>query len=173
MTTGCDRRALTLIELTLVLVILGIITGAVVIRIQGPLGRARLDDAIDAVAGFDRLTRLAAVQQDRPFRMAFDLSRGRLSRTDLQGKPAGVELKLPGGFEMRRLIVRRQDADTSSLAVSCSRHGRTPTYAVLLEGAGRKQWLVTFGLTGKQIRLDSEQQVREILAATGVRHDAG
>ena len=81
---------------------------------------------------------------------------------------------MPDGFTIQRVLVRGQDIQEGAVAISCSRLGLTPTYAVLLHGkGGLSQWLVTCGLSGQQIKVDSEAQAREILLQTGVRNDVG
>ena len=57
---SASRRGFTLIELTVVLLIVAILAGVVTLRLQGPLHRAEMRDVIERIAFFDHLTRVHA-----------------------------------------------------------------------------------------------------------------
>ncbi len=169
-----DRSAFSLIELTVVLLILAISAAAVTLRIQRPLGTARMRDLTDAIGHFDRLTRVSAQEQDRPLRIVADLSEGTLRRTDDRGRSLETRpLRVPKGFEIRRALVRGRETERGEVIIPCSRRGLTPSYALLVVGGGRQQWVVVAGLTGELVEVGSEKQVREILAMAGAGRDAG
>ena len=168
-----NRRGFSLIELSLVLVILAILAGAVALRLQGPMSHARMGDVAGAVEAFDHVTRTAAVEQDRPLRMLIDLGAGRLSRLDEDGRPLPVApLVLPEGFRIARVLVREHDVADGQTTISCSRHGLTPTHALLLEGQGQRRWLVFAGLARDALGVDDETQAKEILEVASPRRDA-
>lgn len=165
--------AFSLTELTVVLLIVAIVAGAVALRVQGPLGRAQVNDVVGAVASFARTTRAAAREQDRPMRLVVDLSAGTLRRTDDHGRAiGGPALTLPDGFSVHRLLLERQDVTASDVAIPCSRRGLMPTCGLEFRGRGQRQWVVVAGLTGELVQVDSEQEARKIVAATGVRRHA-
>jgi prepilin-type N-terminal cleavage/methylation domain-containing protein len=161
-------RAFSLIELSLVLLIIAIAAAAVTLRVQGPMGHARMRDAVDAIGQFDRTTRQAARAQDRPLWLTVDLAAGTIRRVTDSGREAdGAVLSLPDGFAMERLLVRGQETGDSARALTCSRSGLVPTYALLLRGGGERRWLVVAGLTGELLEVAGEGEARELVAATG------
>ena len=167
------RGGFTLVELMLVLLILAIAAAAVTVRAQGSLRGARMNEVLSAFRDFDRTTRAAARNQDRPFRLVVSLSGGTIARADGEGRLIrGQVMSLPSDIRFDRLLVRRQDCRDGDVTISCSRKGFTPTYAVLLKSSGRSQWLVVAGLTGDMLLVADEKQARNILEAGG-GNDAG
>ena len=168
-------KGFSLVELIAVLLIISIVAGAVMLRVQGPLHSTQMRDVIDQVRNFDLPTRSYALEQDRPVHLVVDLAAGELSRTDTQGTQLlGEPLKLPLGCRIARLLVRGEDVSTGSIAIGFSRLGLSPSYAVLLEGPGnRRQWILVAGLSGEIVEIDDEQEVQNILDAAGQGVDAG
>ncbi len=168
------RGAFSLIELTVVLLILGIGAAAAALRIQGPMRNARLDDVVDQVRQFDHVTRQWAVAHNRSARLVVDVSTGRLSRTDAEGRELGSEpLTLPDNVAIAELHVRGRRMGVGQVSVSRSQAGRTPTYGIVLEeDGGRRRWLIFAGLTGEFTETDDPEVLEAILAAAGPRRDA-
>ena len=170
------RQAFTLAELTVVLTIIAVVAAAVTLRIQGPLGRARQRDVVESIGAFDHTTRVAAREQDRPLRLVIDAEAGELRRADGDGRLLeSGRLRLPDGFRFERLLLRGADADAGFAGVSmvpCSRHGLTPSYALLLDCGGVRRWLLVAGLTGTVVEVADEDEARQTLAVTGLRGDA-
>ena len=167
------RRGFSLIELTMVLLILAVIAAGAALRVQAPLTTARATEAVDRIRQFDRLTRAAAYRQDRPLSLIVDLSAGRLERTDQAGRSvSGDPLRLDGRCRIARLLVRDRALSAGRVVVPCSRRGLTPSYALAVDTPGRRQWLLFAGLTGEMIQVADERQAEEILAAAA-RPDAG
>lgn len=164
-------RGFTLIELTVVLLILAILAAAVTLRAQGPMSAARVDDAAGAVAAYDAATRSAAQSQDRPLTLVIDLSEGRLSREDAHGRRVdSMPLDLPSSVRLSLwLDGRRIEGGQASIRVSS--HGQTPSYAVRIASSGRETWRVFAGLTGGTLAVEDESQVQDILAV-GAGRDA-
>ena len=167
------RRGFSLIELTMVLLIAGIVAGAVVVRLHDPMRRAELADVLDRTAHLDRLTRTAARRHDKALRLVVDLTAGEIRQTDTNGEQGLDPLKLPSRWRIERLIVSGRVVRSGSVSIACSRTGRTPSYAMLVTGPGdRSRWLLLAGLTGRRVEKESEEDVRAILAAAGLRPDA-
>jgi prepilin-type N-terminal cleavage/methylation domain-containing protein len=163
-----SRRGFSLIELMAVLLIMGIMAGAVALRIQNPLRKARMADVTGSLEQLDRSTRHAARQQRRAMRIVFDRSTGTIARTDDQGHPAGSgDVVLPAGYEIEHLLVVGQDITTGVAVVRCTAMGVTPTYAMLLNAGGRRQWIVVAGLTGQFVQAQDERDARQTVAVTG------
>lgn len=168
------RGAFTLIELTVVILILGIAAAAASLKMHSPVRAAQAADTIGAIVDYDRTTRTAARQQDRPLHLVVDLSGGVLSRTDQQGRPvATASMNLGEGIRIKRLLVGEHDKTDGVVSLCCSRAGAMPTYAILVEAAGaRTQWLVIVGLSGQLVQVDSEREAQDIVAAAD-RSNAG
>jgi prepilin-type N-terminal cleavage/methylation domain-containing protein len=169
-----NRRAFSLVELTVVLLILAIMAGAVAVSARGPLRKVGIERTVDEIIAFDRLTRQYARQQDRAIRLLVDLSAGELRRTDEEGRgELGEPLRLASGYSVARLRLAGQDIASGQVAISCSALGLTPTYAVLLEGAGgRRQWVLVAGLSGQIVGTGDDKETENILAMLEARPHA-
>jgi type II secretory pathway pseudopilin PulG len=152
--------------LSVVLVIAGIVAGAVALRMGRPMSSARMADALGAIRDFDLTTRSAARAQDRPYSLLADLDRGQFSRSDEQENPARrVSLALPAGCRIERFLVGDQDSYAGEAAIHYSRQGLSPAYAFCLATQGRRQWVAVAGLTGEQVLVENEKEAHDILAA--------
>lgn len=158
----------------MVLLIVAIAAATVTLRVQGPLRRARFAELRGRLAVFDALTRRHAREHDRPVLLLVDLIENRIWRTDEEGsEQLGAVLRLPADVTIRRLWIGQKRITAGSASIACSRGGLTPTYAMCLEdGDGRKLRFFVAGLTGQVLRLDSDEQIEEILAALQPRGNA-
>lgn len=162
----------SLIELSVVLLVIAIAAAAVTLRSEGPLHRARMRDVTGRIAEFDRLSRVYAAQNDKALRLNIDLARREFSRSDRRGDQPGSVCRLPAGWTIEKVVMRDKEITSGSTAISCSRHGFTPSYALLIEdGKGRRQWLLLAGLTGELVKVDDEKEIADIFAALGGRSD--
>jgi prepilin-type N-terminal cleavage/methylation domain-containing protein len=161
------RTAFTLIELSIVILLLGVAAAAVTLRMQGPMRRAQAGDAAAALADYDRTTRVAARQQDRPLQLAMKLGEGKAWRKNA----AGDDLPMPpltlGPYARVQCVVIGQQVYRAGDAVlPCSRRGCTPSYAVELAGGEASQWFVVAGLTGQMVQVNDEKEALATIAAT-------
>lgn len=162
------RRAFSLIEITVVILVLAVIAGAVTLRMAASVQRARMDDVIGRIEQFDRLARVHTREHDRPLRLVVDMTAGTFQRTDARGSDEPCPpLVLPDGYRIARLLVKAHAATSGSVSITCSRLGLTPSYALGIEGpAGQRKWLLVTGLSGRFVECESEEKTRNILAAT-------
>ena len=101
-------------------------------------------------------------------RIVFDRSAGAVRRTDDQGQPAGSgDVVLPAGYQIEHLLVVGQDITAGAAVVRCTAMGVTPTYALLLNAGGRRQWVIVAGLTGQFVQAQDERDARQTVAVTG------
>ncbi len=173
-----EAAAFSLIELTVVLLLLGIAAAVVTLRLAGPTARVNMRDAADRIARFDHASRAWAREHDVALRVAVDLGANEIRRTTADGgedaRDLGGPLELPAGWRIGRLLIGGEAAAGESASIAVSRLGLTPSYAMLLEGpGGRRQWVLLTGLGGEMALPDDEGQLRDILAAERPRHDAG
>ena len=167
-------KGFSLIEITIVLLILAIAAATVTLRVQGPMHSARMRDVIGQIGQFDRLTRTYARQHDQPVLMMVDPSANRLSRlAGCKCEPIGRPMELPDGFTIARLVVGSRHVGAAAAAIQCSRRGFGPSYAILLEGPGdQRRWVLLTGLGGELLEPNDDSEVRDILAATAPGPDA-
>jgi prepilin-type N-terminal cleavage/methylation domain-containing protein len=167
------RRGFTLVELSVVVLILGIMAGAVTLHMASPMQRAGLTSATAEIVSFDHLTRTQSRESDLPMRLVVDLAEHRLQRTSETGDPLGTAFELPSGYRITRLLVGEKTIYSGSASITCSRLGAMPTYAVLVEAPNtQKRWVVVAGLTGQTIESDDEKEVLGILGVLKARSDA-
>ena len=169
------QTAFTLVELTVVLLVLAITAGAVALRVAGPMARAKVENIVGRIAQFDRTTRRHCISNDRKVRMVIDLGEGRLQLTDAGGRDLqGQTLVLPKPLKIAQVVLAEDETSSGIVTLSCSTRGLMQSYAMLVEGAGeREQWLMFCGLTGRVVEMDGYDQVVETFRALKVRDHAG
>ena len=171
------RGGFSLIEMTVVLLILAISAAAVTLRIQGPLHNAQMSDVVERVAEFDLLTRTFARENDQPVWVCVNLDKNQLQRSRKEQdtyKECGSAMTLPDGFSISRLMLRDNDYEHGSVMIRFSRLGLGPSYVLRLIGpSDREQWILVTGVGGQLVQITNEEEARNILDATKNRSDAG
>ncbi|NQU74915.1 MAG: prepilin-type N-terminal cleavage/methylation domain-containing protein [Planctomycetes bacterium] len=166
----------SLIELTVVLLIIAIAAAAVTLRVQQPMRLAQMREVLERMEQFDRLTRTYAREHDKAVWVELDLSTGRLSQMDESesGRATGQAFKLPKGYTICKLKFPGQDVSAGKAAVVYSRGGLGATYAMLLEDPQRRRrWVLCTGLGGQVLQFDDEREIRDILDAVAAGRNAG
>ena len=163
----------SLTELTVVLLIMAIVAGAVTMKMYSPLARAKLGDIVGQIRQFDAQTREYARQQDCSVRLVLDVNNGEIRRENRQGEELGTALVLPERFSIRRVWLAGDALFAGSASIGISRSGLSKTYALSLEDStGQKRWILLAGLTGQAVELESDAQIQDIFDAFNGR-DAG
>lgn len=167
-------RGFSLIELTVVLLVLAILAAIVAIKLEGPAGQARMSDVTDRIGAMDSTVRGIAETRDEPLRLVIDLDEGRLHATDGRGRDdVGSPCVLPDRFRVGAVRTRGGERTAGTVDIPVSRLGLTPTYALRLEGpGGRKQWILVAGLSGERVEID-ETELRTIIEPPQAGHHAG
>lgn len=168
-------RAFTLVELTVVLLLMAVLAGVVAVSFAASVRTARLEDVIRQIESFDHLARDEAVRFDRPVARAFRVSQGALVRLDPAAQDEGTVIwRLGSTVRIDRVMVEGDGAADRDATVRYSRLGYSPTYAVQLSDTkGNRRWLVVAGLSGSTRVTNDEMEVRHILAQAGsARHNA-
>ncbi len=161
------RKAFSLIELTVVLLIVGIAASAVALRVAAPMKAANMDDACRRARQFDELTRSYCRGQGRPVVMEFTADGKRIRRLNTAGESVGGECELGDDLTITAVLLAGTESyPAGNVRVACSSLGFAPTYAMLIEGPGRqRRWLIFAGLTGEVTETTDDAQVRGILEA--------
>ncbi len=169
------RRGFTLIELSIVLVILGIASGAVALRMHSPLQRAQSKEVLSAIVQFDRTTRSYARMQDEPVLLIIGSRGNRLLRTTPDKKKnLSGKFELPHKWQIIRTLVGSKATSGMTGEIRISRQGYSDSYAICLKDKkNRRTWMIVTGLTGAIIFCDNEIQAKNILVAKFEGNDAG
>jgi prepilin-type N-terminal cleavage/methylation domain-containing protein len=170
-----QRRGFSLIEVTLVILILGIMAGAVTLRMAAPMNQANLNTIVAETGSFDNLARTAARTQGRPVQLVIDLGEPALRTSGEDGASLGPAYVLPSGYRLAKLYLGDQTFYSGQTAIQCSRLGHTATYGLEIEATnGQRRWLLVAGLTGQMVECENEADIRGILdASTAARGNAG
>jgi prepilin-type N-terminal cleavage/methylation domain-containing protein len=162
------RRGFTLIETMIAVIILGLLTGAVVLSFAGPVGRARLAEGVEQVTYVDVSTRELARRTGRAMEVRIDLSEGVLERRE-GARGVTFRTSVPVRVERVRTVERREESGEVRMPVSGL--GLSPTYAVKLVGPEGVRWVVVAGLSGEVRVMTDDAQVDSIFAALSPRRD--
>ncbi|MBI1335792.1 MAG: prepilin-type N-terminal cleavage/methylation domain-containing protein [Phycisphaera sp.] len=184
------RGAFTLIEVMAVVVVMGLLACATAWTMAGTARRGNRDLARSRLVFADRLARVAGSRTGQRSTLDIDLDKQTITRTltDTDGREVDRQtVTLPEGQRVERVLTVEQPdeswvfaddgvvhADESGVVeIVYSRHGRSPSYAVLLSTGDEKQWVVFSGLTGQTDTQTDDKTVKNIfsLLATG-RADA-
>ena len=156
-----NRRAFTLIEMIVVIVLIGLLTAAVVMSFARPVEKVRAKDAVEMVRSLDESARAQARRSGDSVQIVIDLSARTLARRGAGGKVV-FEAALPNGFEIDRFRSGVDDIASAEAVVSCSALGLTRTYAVHLSGPGLNEWLLFAGLSGEVTVVKDEATLESI-----------
>ncbi len=165
--TSDRHRGFTLIEMTAVLVLLGVLAALATLSLASSIRQSRMDDAVAEFAMHDHLIRQRAQQFGSP--LSIDLQLGPANVIRLHGNSPGDSeiLHLPGGVRITRMLMAGESisrVDYGDVSIPCSAQGLTPSYAVQLAGSGNdRRWIFIAGLTGQATNMNDEQQVEQVL----------
>jgi len=170
-----NNKGFSLIEITMVLLIMGVAAAAVTLRVEPMLRHERMEQVVRDIVDFDRLTRALARRHDQQLRLVLDTSVGELRRLDVTGAESrGRAVRLPDNYAITKVLVRSQDVGSGTISIPCSHRGFMPTYAVRLDSpGGRRQWILLTALGGQEVLIDDNNadKIRDILAFTTRRRD--
>ena len=175
---GRGQWGFTLIEVMVAVVILGLLTGAVVLAFAGPVNRARMVQAVEEVTYLDASTREVARKSGRAAEVRIDLDEGVIERREGRAGSRQTMFRVGVPAPLRILAVRtaarREESGEAVVPVSAA--GVSPTYAVKIAGPEGSRWVVVAGLSGEVRVLNDDAQVDSIFAAisggAGSRRDA-
>lgn len=169
-----DRRAFTLIEMMAVLVIIALLAMVAGLVLAGPASVARMSDVTDRIEQIDRQARDYAQRFDCPTQLTFNLTAQSITiqRTDDQSL-VGRTLHVPAKYRIERIRFAGQSSDAGETLLSCSTHGSTPSYGLVIAGPQQRVCFLVAGLTGRFAELANEQSIDETFKALAdAGHDA-
>jgi prepilin-type N-terminal cleavage/methylation domain-containing protein len=158
------RRAFTLVETMVAVIILGLLAAAVTWSFRAPLRRARMAEAIEQVKYLDASSRAFARRFGRNVEIVYDVSEGTLERRE-NGRPdATFRTAIASPFRIQAVRTRGRTEEYAEAAIAVSPLGISQTYAVKLAGPEAQRWLVVTGLGGEILTLADDAQVEAIFA---------
>lgn len=157
-----SRRAFTLLEMVVALLIIAILASVSVLSFRGSIDRHRLEQGVDLVARFDARLRRESIRANQPMRATIRRDRGEFVIPD-RGAFRGVSWALPGPVALDAFRVASQVSARQSVELASDRFGQSASYAVKLRAGKFHQWLVVLGGSGQVIRVSDEDQVESYL----------
>jgi len=168
------RRAFSLLELMIVLVLISVMAGAVVLSFRGSLHNAKLATALSAIQSLDQRMRYAAIEQKRMSMLILDLREGRLQSAgrasgQSSGKAAGLtpgeggeKLKLPPGVQISKVYVSTREVQSRRLSLPYYPNGSSVGWAVEVSTGDTKKWVLFAGRSGQVYWAKDEDEVSKI-----------
>jgi prepilin-type N-terminal cleavage/methylation domain-containing protein len=159
------RSAFTLLELLVVLVIVVLLTSVVAVRMQAPYANARLAEVLKRIEFVDGQARGHAHSFAVPWRLTFDLDRGRIyaQRTGSHDE-RHCELVLPDTLRIRHVVTLADEVGSGTVHINVSPRGVTETYAVCVSTqTGSASWLLFAGVSGQVSSLEEFTDVQRVL----------
>jgi prepilin-type N-terminal cleavage/methylation domain-containing protein len=167
-----SRRAFTLVETMVAVIILGVLATAVAWSFRAPLRRARMSEAIEQVKYLDASSRDFARRFGRAVEIVFDLSEGTLERREGRRTEASFRTGIAGPFRIEAVRTRAHNEEYGEASIAVSPLGLSETYAVKLVGPEAQRWVVVTGLAGEILTLADDAQVEAIFAKVAPGRDA-
>ncbi len=159
------RTAFTLTEMAVALLVGAIVAAGVTLSLTGPQALGRTEDALSAVAQFDRVARQQALRLGRPLQLVFDLDDGSLRcRTGTEPDAPARTCRLDHRCRLGAVRLAGRTLSAGQTALWCSERGLTHTYAVAVDTPRGRRWLLLAGLSGQVVEMSDEQQVARTLS---------
>jgi len=160
----------SLLEIVGVVLVLGLLAGAVGWSTRHTLTRSLAADARSTLAWLEGAARQAGRRGDRA-RLIFDLSAQRVSLW-INGREPGPALRvdLPRAWRIGEVWTAEHEAFSGEVALEVSSRGHLPTYA-LQAGPARtdrtrsSRWWLVAGVSGQRFELPDRYAVREVFDA--------
>jgi prepilin-type N-terminal cleavage/methylation domain-containing protein len=162
-----DRRAFTLIELIVVIVIMGLLATLAVLSTGGMMDRYQLSQAAETIEIFDARARRSAHSLRQPIRAIIQPNQRRLVIASPGGntsRSVAAQFRLPRAVEIAEIRLRRRVTAAGNFEIDYNRQGSSPTYALRLQRGKMSRWLVVLGVSGQIVTLKNEGEVDEILS---------
>lgn len=168
------HRGFSLIELTVVLIILAMLSAVVSVSLANLGHHVLVSDVVDCISDMDRSMRAECSDHSRAGRLKFDIDNGQVE-TDIKRDDEWVKVQtysIPIGLRMEQIQVSgeaNQAHSTGVVVIACDLQGRTPTYCFSLESINTdppgKQFYVVAGLSGQLREVQDEDQIEGLFAS--------
>ena len=151
--------AFTLIEVSAVLVLIGLMASAAALSLRGAYRGAQMKDVVSRIKTLDRSTRRHAEQSGQPGEICINPTIGKISFTTRNNEHLGLlPVVLPHGYSITDVQVSPSNTvEGGDLRISCTAQGHTPSYALVLNGPNEQTRLMVFaGMSGQITELEHD-----------------
>lgn len=159
-----------------VILIVGLLTGAVSWSLHDTHRQATLVDVIDRLRHTDQTARLYAQRFARPAALRYDLNEQAVIKViGSEDSMMRKTYRWPGQFGLTMVIRRNTETRTGEHVIQYTPDGHSPTYALQLEGPEQHRiWALVTGPTGQWVVIDDELEIADIIQLLQpTSHDAG
>ena len=160
-----DRRAFTLVELIVVIVIVALMSGVVVYSVRGHVDAAALEGAVQRFQSLDHRLRAETKRHERTAEIRIGRRGGELTiLTGIELSRSGIKRDFSVGSRVtiESILSARRISATRSITFNAA--GRSANYAAkFVTENDATTWLVVLGISGQQIRCQSEEEVYALL----------
>ncbi|MEZ6192079.1 MAG: prepilin-type N-terminal cleavage/methylation domain-containing protein [Phycisphaerales bacterium] len=151
-------NAFTLIEVTAVLVLIGLMASAAALSLRSAYRGSQMKDVISRITALDQSARRIAEMTGRAGVIRIDQPAGKISFSQEGGTHLGLlPVQLPNGYRIIGVHVASPDFSDGAERIACSANGLTQTYSIKLAGFNEQSRLLVFaGLSGQVTELESD-----------------
>ncbi|MFG0250422.1 MAG: Tfp pilus assembly protein FimT/FimU [Phycisphaeraceae bacterium JB051] len=161
------HKGFTLFELIAVILLLAVFAAAVRGPVVDMMDRINTRNSIEQIKTIDRLLRLEAKRSGNAIQLHIDPLEGIMMRTDSSEEQTlvGQAVQLDASCQIERIHLAPQtdDFDELNAVITCSPDGATPSYAMEIQTANQRTWLLFAGLTGQCYQFASEDELATVL----------
>lgn len=154
-----NRRGLTLIELSVVLAIISMMTAVFAFRFAGPWSAATIQQDREKLVAIDEIARREAIAKTETLRLEFDFDNRVVELKGKQGRVRGFRWSNHTKVTLARSFPELPTLNTSKLFLTVSPLGITPTYAIKLETEGHQKWLLFLGQSGQMFEIEDKSEM--------------
>ena len=158
------RRAFTLIELVVVMVLLALLASLTVYSLGGTMDGYRISRAVETIESLDARARRTARTTRRPVTVTLDRKHRELVINPIDPREDTVSFRLPGRVVVEKIQLARKSSSRKDSKIAINGQGRSPPYAIQLRRGELTKWLVVLGFSGQVVPVDNEGEVNAILS---------
>jgi prepilin-type N-terminal cleavage/methylation domain-containing protein len=158
------RDAFTLLELTAVLALSAALFALAMFSWRTPLQSSQFENTLERIKFFDRNLREHAIRFNVFTKLKINLADGKLTAVR-EGATDGGErtLRLNPLFRIERVQTSLRQTSYGTATIDISAQGQSSSYSLqLIDANSRRHWLFFAGVTGQVLRIDNENDAREI-----------
>jgi prepilin-type N-terminal cleavage/methylation domain-containing protein len=154
---GFRGRGFSLIEVTAVLVLMGLMAVGTLAAYRVKARGAGLDDVMGKLALIDAQARQMALRSGQTVEVRFDLSAGIVVLVEPNAGTDRLPLVLPSTMKFDRIETAESGTSSGPVSVPVTAQGVSPSYAVWVKSVdGTSATNLVAGLTGQVTRYDGE-----------------
>lgn len=159
------KDGFSLMEMMAVILLIGLLTGAVAWSLNDTHRRAKLNDFIDRLRHMDQTARLYARRFAKPVTLRYDLNEQAVVKIiDPDNSTMRQTYRWPDHFELTMVILRNGETSTGEHVIAYTANGHSPTYVLQWEGSEQQRlWILVTGPTGQWIVIDEELEITDIV----------